>query len=384
MILEIILILLFVCLLYSFEIFKHYSITKIISAFLGIIIFYLLLFNVTYNHDWNQYTSIYNGYIKSKDLLFGLLSNLFSNLGYKYVYLYRFHIFCIGLGLIYFISRFSFSYVFSVLSIYLLFQVVPLSNQIRYFLAFSFFLISVYSLICKQNKLGFIFGLILAVASHMGILLMYPFLYFYYKIDTKKYLGKIILCSIIITIIVLVFYSFALVLFPRFSFYLGKKEISSFVGGLFNNFIWLFWYVFIIIRHRKLVNTEAVMIGNNGKELKIEHDVKYNFLYKLSIYGGIFYPISFFIQILCNRFITPSIIVWAIYLMYSLKYENDFFEHIRLITKFLLVVIFTFVYMYILPGFLGIENNKALFEIFRSNKDIVSFFTFFTWLNNLL
>ena len=384
MILEIILILLFVCLLYSFEIFKNYSITKIISTFLGIFIFYFLLFNVTYNHDWNQYTSIYNDYLRSKDLLFGLLSSLFSSLGYEYVYLYRFHIFCIGFGLIYFISRFSFFYVFSAISIYLLFQIVPLCNQIRYFLAFSFFLISVYNLICKQNKLGFILGLILAIASHIGIFLMYPFLYFYYKIDTNKYLKKIILCSIIITIIVLFVYNFAMALFPRFSFYLGKKEISSFVGGLFNNFIWLFWYAFIFIRHRKLVNTEAVMIESNGEELKIENDVKYNFLYKLSLYGGIFYPVSFFLQILCHRFITASIIVWVIYLMYSLKYENDFFKHIRLITNFLFVVIFTFVYMYILPGILGIENNKALFEIFKSNKDIVSISTFFTWLNNLL
>ena len=154
---------------------------------------------------------MFDGYLQSNDILFNIVADFFSSRGFEYEAVYQLHIVVMMLGFVYFISKFSFSYIFPVIFIYLLFQYIPLSNQIRYFVAFSFFLIASYMYIVEKNMLVFCFFLVLSLLSHIGILLMYPFLLMR-KIDSTVFLRKCLSYSLIIAILFFVIYRVGVIL----------------------------------------------------------------------------------------------------------------------------------------------------------------------------
>ncbi|PXY41989.1 hypothetical protein DMB65_05330 [Flavobacterium cheongpyeongense] len=350
---------LYVIFIYWFEIFQYLLINKLASLCLGGIIFYLLLYNVTYNSDWDMYDAIYMGHTESSDFLFNFISKIFSEKGYDYSSVYKLHIFLIGVGFIYFASRNSFSNVFGIITTYLIFQIVPVSNQIRYYVAFSFFLIAIYNLIVLKNKLVFfVFG-VLALISHSAIILMSPFIYFYYT-NNEKYIPKLILSSLILAS-AFYFISFVGFIFSfHFGSYFQKDLVSSFSGGLFNNFIWLFWFLFVYKINKRLLKSNS---------LKIECDVKYQFLYKISLYSIVFFPVSLLIQVLAHRYIIASLIFWLLFYYYSLNFEESLSNRLLSMLVFIVLILVTFFYMYILPTFLlGSSATEAVFQLFLSNK----------------
>lgn len=305
----------FILLIYTFETFKGNVLIKVLSLLLGITIFYVLLYNVTYNSDWDAYYNTYYKVIERSDLLFNLISDIYLGWGYDYSSVYKLHVFLIGIGFFYFISRFSYSGIFGVISIYLLFQLIPVSNQIRYYVAFPLFLIAVYNLIVKQNKFNFVLFGILSVTSHLGILLMYPFIYFYYKNNSKQYFIKLLLYGLVFAAFTYIVYTGFLLYITHFHFssYFDQSLLSSFAGGLYNSTIWMLWLIFIFIKNKKIAATHSE---------EIETDAKYQFLYKLSLYSVIFYPASLIIQILCHRYMMASLVVWILYIFYSMKYDS--------------------------------------------------------------
>ncbi len=350
---------LYLAFIYSFELFKDYFFSKLTSLLLGIFIFYALLYNVTYNSDWNMYNAIFMGHTQSNDFLFNFISGTFSDKGYDYSSVYKLHIFLIGVGVIYFVSRNSYSNVFGIITTYLLFQIVPVSNQIRYYVAFFFFLIAVYNLIVSRNKGLFIVFAFLSVLSHSAIFLMYPFLYFYYYTSNENYIRKLIVYSFILAGF-FYFISFVGFIFSfHFGSYFEEGFLSSISGGLLNNFIWLFWLFFIYRINKRLMATNSELL---------ESDVKYQFLYKLSLYCLLFFPVSILLQVLAHRYIAASLIVWLVFYYYSLNYEESLRNRLLSISLFLLLIAATFFYMYFLPTYLlGISTTEAVFELFLSN-----------------
>lgn len=360
MILFIGLAVLYLAFIYCFEIFQDYSFSKITSLLLGGFVFYLLLYNVTYNSDWNMYDSIFMGHTQSNDFLFNLISSTFSDKGYDYSSVYKLHIFMIGFGIIYFVSRDSYSNVFGIITTYLLFQIVPVSNQIRYYVAFSFFLLAVYNLIVSRNRGLFIVFAFLSVLSHSTIFLMYPFLYFYYYTYNENYIRKLIVNSFVLA----GFFYFISFLGFIFSFHFGsyfeESFLSSISGGLLNNFIWLFWFFFIYKINKRLMETHSS---------ELESDVRYQFFYKLSLYSILFFPVSIMLQVLAHRYIAASLIVWLTFYYYSLNYEKSLKDRLLSISFFVVLIFATFFYIYVLPSILlGISTTEAVFELFLSNK----------------
>lgn len=359
MVLFISIIIFFLVFFFSFEIFQNYSINKIISLLLGGFVFYALLYNVTYNSDWDMYDAIFMGHTQSNDFLFNFISGLFSDKGYDYSSVYKLHIFLIGIGFFYFASRNNYSNVFGIVTIYLLFQIVPVSNQIRYFLAFSFFLIATYNLIVSKNRIIFFTFCFLSLISHSAILLMYLFIYFYYTSD-ETYIQKLILYSIILAGFFYFIYFVGFIFSFHFGSYFEDDFLSSFSGGLFNNLIWVIWFFFIFKINKRLKE-------NNSNLL--ESDIKYQFLYKLSLYSILFLPVSIFLQVLAHRYIAASIIVWLTFFYYSLNYKDSLKMRLKSIFFFIMLIGITFFHMYILPSFLiGTPATEAVFELFLSNE----------------
>lgn len=357
---------LYVFFIYWFELFHYFPMNKMASLCLGGFVFYLLLYNVTYNSDWEMYDAIFMGYTESNDFLFNFISQTFSDRGYDYSSVYKLHILLIGIGFIYFASRNSYANVFGIITTYLLFQLIPVSNQIRYYAAFSFFLIGIYNLIVKKNRILFFLFIALSFLSHSAISLMFPFIYFYYFVDTNGYVRKLILYSLILAGI---FYFISFVGFI-FSFHFGSyfegDLVSSFSGGLVNNFIWVFWYLFVFLINKRLENANPDLIAA---------DVKYQFLYKISLYSILFFPVSLIIQVLAHRFIQASLIFWLLFFYYSLNFEASSKARMVTILVFIILILVTFLYMYILPTYLlGNSATEVVFQLFLSNK---------TFFNNL-
>ena len=344
---------------------RNYSINKNnynILSYLIIISYNILVnftYNVTYNSDWDMYDAIFMGHTQSNDFLFNFISETFSAKGYDYSSVYKLHIFLIGVGFIYFASRNSYSNVFGIVTTYLLFQIVPVSNQIRYYVAFSFFLIAVYNLIVSRNRGLFIVFAFLSVLSHSAIFLMYPFLYFYYYTYNENYIRKLIVYSFVLAGF-FYFISFVGFIFSfHFGSYFEEGFLSSISGGLLNNFIWLFWFFFIYKINKRLMETHSS---------ELESDVKYQFFYKLSLYSILFFPVSILLQVLAHRYIAASLIVWLTFYYYALNYEESLRNRLLSLSLFLLLISATFFYMYFLPVYLlGISTTEAVFELFLSN-----------------
>lgn len=350
---------------FIFEALKKFIVGKLISLIFGIFIFYLLLFNVTYNSDWDGYYLIYKKILSTTDILFNVIADIAISQKLDYAIVYKIHIFIMGLGFIYFVSRFSTAAIFSVITFYILFQFVPLSNQIRYYVSFSLFLIAAYSLIVRKNKLVFIILSALSLSSHLSILLMFPFIYFYYRFKDEYYLPKLLLFSLVFGLLAYVAYSIFLIFSNHFAFYFEQSNLSSIAGGIFISLIWILWMLYIIRRNNSL------LITNNAS---IKDDVKYQFLYKFSLYSIIFAPAGVIIQILCHRYIMALIIVWITFILYSTVYEFSLIRRLKVLLQFSGLVIITFFYQYFLPVYLlGNSSTKLIVEILQSNVYFYSF-----------
>ena len=359
----------FILLIFIFEVFKKNVLIKALSLGLATFVFYALLYNVTFNSDWDAYYNKYYEIAENSDLLFNIISSFYQAGGYDYSSVYQFHIILIGIGFFYFASRFSYSGIFSIICIYLFFQLIPVSNQIRYYVAFAFFLISVYNLIVRKNKISFGIFAILSLTSHLGILLMYPFLYVYYQISNKQYFQQLIVYSLIFAAFIYLVFSAFLIYINTFHFssYFDQSWLSSFSGGLYNSTIWLIWIIYIYIRDKKISVSQST---------EMEADVKYQFLYKLSLYSVIFYPASLVLQILCHRYMMGSLIVWVTFMVYSMKFEDSLLKRLGSISLFLGLITLTFFYHFILPRFLFGKSEivELLIELFYSNTFFYNFF----------
>ncbi len=325
-----------------------------------------LLFGVTDNNDWGTYTYIFEGEIESNDFLFSVLSKYLFAKGYDFLFLYQIHIVIMAVFFVYFASRFGKSSTFIIICIYSILQFVPLSNQIRFFVAYSFFLFATYELMVGKNKILFAVFALMSFMSHFGILLMFPFILAFYKYGIANYIKRVMLWGIYFTIIVFVSYNIIITLLPQYIYYFSPEMTSTFLGGVFNNLIWILWFLLILRTHSKIMRESPN---------EINEDLKYNYLFKLSLYSIIFLPISFYLQIFSHRYIASAIIVWVAYLIYVNNYKATFYERIKSFSILIILFSVTFIYIYILPEYvIGISGYDTALETISSNSLFSIFF----------
>lgn len=361
----VVLALLFVALVFTLEFSKRFALAKVISLILGSAVFYIVLYNVSSNTDWQGYEFMFDGELEGTDVLFNTMVVYAKAVGLKYDFIYKTHIVLMGIGFMYFITRFSWAMIFAVISTYLLFQIVPVSNQIRYYLAFSCTLIALYSYVVDKNTFNFILFAIISVLSHTGILLIYPFLLIYQRVNSSQYFTIMFLASLVFGAFVFVFYNVSLVVFARFAAYFAEDGVSTFFGGLFNNGIWIVWSMYLVWMNRRF---------SRENDDVVQLDDKYQFLYKLSMYPVLFYPISFYIQITSHRYIIASLLVWLIFIFYTLRYEPTVSRQVWAMLRFVALVLVSFYYFYELPAYLlPKQDTNPLLEIVLSNPSLLYF-----------
>lgn len=302
-----------------------------VGNILGFFFFCVILLPVEYNADWDIYQILFDNPQISFDITFSFLAKFFKTYNLSYRYLYITHVLLISL----LFSLYSYSIKvtngFFILLTYIILMYISLTNQIRYYLAFPLFLISTYYLIIAKDKIKFFITLLLAISSHIVIVLMIPFYFLFFKVKIK-YFSKLVFAISIFSL--LVAFSFENVINLSFrenlNSYLTEDRRSSFLGGLFNLIPIIFYYIVINIRHKKLIKNYP----------EITNDLNYVYLYKLSVYPFIFLLLSIYLQIFANRFIQPMIIVWLFYFFYTTEYtqknklNNSFLIFLFIIVNF--------------------------------------------------
>ncbi len=318
--------------------------------YLKIISFIILWFvfgTIKYNDDWIAYETLFTegtSYREGFDFLFMYLVSKFNQLNLEYEVLYQLHIVLISIFYISFFGKFVGKKLLYVIFPLILIYFVPLSCQIRYYLAFSIAINSFYYLYKgRLVKAGVFF--LFAFLSHSGILFLgVCFAFFVYL---KKYIK--INTSLIVTMSLLVYIFYALIASiliaqsARFSDYSDQQ--SSLLGGVYVVSMILIFYIKIFLATR-YIKKHKIVINDDCK-----------FLLLLSIASVIFLLPGMEIHILYHRYIGILIPIW-ICLFISLK-ANSYVTSLSYFF-FIAIVFLQLLYQYVLPTFIMGDNETIV------------------------
>lgn len=282
---------------------------QIIQSIVAILIFAIAFWGIHYTSDWDTYRHYFNNPEDSRDYFFGLLAEYFKGQNYSFEMLYRFYISLIAFSYVYLFNKIKTNPIGLVLII-LIFNYVAVGNQIRFYLAFPLCLLAFYEFIRKKYILTVLF-LTISVLNHKSTIILFSVLLgfniFAYKLKTYKQIILIIVLNIIIYILLNYISSFD----EKYFAYNTAYKLSSFLGGLFNIFPYLYpiYIIFQINKHIKKVHSD----GNH---------IVYKFLYVCSIAPTVFLLSGLFVQVLANRFIMTFLPFWIGYFIYVGKSQR--------------------------------------------------------------
>ena len=305
------------------------------------------MYQYFYENDWDTI-----------DPMFIILGKIMNAYHYDYFAFYKLHIIIYTAAYFFFITRFTQNYFYVFLVFFVLYY-VPYVNQIRYYLGFPFYLISIYYFLKNRNLVLFIIFTILALLSHSAIILLYGFIPLYYFFSTKRYFQIILALSGFSFIVVMILFQMGIVQeIEHFGEYFSKGMTSTFAGGVFTAipyFIYIF-YLYIIDFFYKKKNSDYL------------EDKTYSFLSKWSYFTIIFIPASFFVNVLGQRYVFPFVIVWIIFFLFMIKNETPRKKFFHLLS-FSGVNLFVAFLIYILPHSIFGESFYED-ELLRSLKSI--------------
>ena len=274
--------------------------------FFSIFACYLLFDGISYTDDFSAYEADYNNGsdLGNNDYGFFLLISLCHLLGMDFGQFHNLSIF-IGLALIaLFLYYLKINVLIGMLFIVIL-NYVQMANQLRYFIAFPLFLLSVYCVhILEKRKLGVLLC-VMAFLFHngiLGVMTFYPIYYFIQirRLDRKK----------IITLYVLMGF-FTLIVFANLSSYMVNmddkyesyttSEMAS-ISGI--GYMLLFSFI-------NIASSYLVQQNNNIKDNR-----ENMLLFSLSMFPLIFFIATFSgMQIIVARYVNVFFIVWVVVLL---------------------------------------------------------------------
>lgn len=343
-----------------FQFVEGKKINIILIFIFSLFVFYFFTYGVTDTADWSGYMYKFEDSEIKTDLIFRYLSLAALALGYSFVAVYQLHLIIFGFLFAFFVSRFT-KNIFLVLIFYLAINYVPLVNQIRYYLALSFFLSSMYFMFCSKRRTLSIVFLVFSVLSHSSMLMLclFPILS---KFSTpSNYLKRVVYASFGLFSLV---FSFIMIgisnLLNHYEEYFSQAWVSSIFGGFFNIFPYVVFLFFLDRRQRKAIEEYP----------DLQEDKLYLLLYKLSYFTIIFIPSSLYIQVLGHRYVHAFLIVWICLYLYTLNLEKLFKPYFYGLLELFLLLGFLIIYIYILTPILSGEGDSYHLEFVRSYNSI--------------
>ncbi|RST27497.1 EpsG family protein [Chryseobacterium lacus] len=293
------------------------------------------MFKWFYENDWTKV-----------DPMFIFLSRIMNSFGYDYYAFYQLHVIIYTFAYYYFISRFT-NNIFYVFLPFIILYYVPYVNQIRYYLAFPFFLLSIHYILHKKNLTLAVLCALFALLSHIGIILLYGFIPLYHFMSTKKFFKTVFVLSGVAFIVMMILFQLGIAQqIEHFGNYFNEEMTSSVAGGMFNALPYFIYIIYLWMIDKKYRNENP----------DFNEDKIYTLLSKLTFFTIIFIPASFFVQILGHRYVFPFIIIWMIFYLYLMRNKAT---KRKLINFFLMGVVHISVgiCIYILPELLLGESN---------------------------
>jgi len=344
--------------------FLEISKSKVFSYFFGLlllaVVFYFSL-GVTENSDNFMFKYFYENDWEKIDPMFILLMKVMNAYHFDYYAFYQVHLIIYTLSYYFFISRYT-KNVFYVFLVFFVLYYVPYVNQIRYYLAFPFFLLSIHYFIQKRNLVLFVIFTALAFTSHSAILILYGFIPMYYFISSKSFFKYLFIFSGVLFMVVFALFQMGIVQeIEHFGEYFDKGMTSSVAGGIFNAIPYMIYifYLWIIDKNYRKKNPDFAQ------------DKTYSFLSKFTFFSIIFIPAAFFVQILGNRYVFPFLIVWLIFYLYTIREEPAKRKFFSLFIAGL-IHLFVGTLIYVIPHFIFGESfyEEELIKAMHSIKYI--------------
>ena len=326
-----------------------------IRYLISFVILFITVGMISYTHDWDSYEYMFNNDIKFIEFTFYYASYLIKMYGGDFRVLHIIFTSITSILFINFISKFT-NKTLTVILLFIPSIFVFYSTQIRFYLALSLFLNSIYFYKVKKNYLVVIVLYMLALLSHYSSLLFLPF-YFLLNINIRYFtIKKIIYYAILLFIFFFIIINMELPRELNTDYFIGSFE-SSFIGSLYNftPYIFSFFFFLHVYKNNQVINLFL-------------QDSKLSFLYKMSLLPYIYLPIAFLFQIIGRRFI----FIVLLYQILSIIYINKNIKStvlIRLKNIFWFFILFHLIYIYFAPYlFMNISNRiDDLILLFSSN-----------------
>lgn len=333
---------------------SHFFINQLQNLFNKKIVYYLwgfiflLLFlyfttKITYTADYEMYSNFYDWNYDDTDFLFRNLITFYQKNNWGFQALFATHVVAITVLFYLFITKLN-ANVFYVLSIFISLIFVPYINQIRYFLAFPFFLLASYYLFYSRNLFLFFFFALLSALSHSGVIVLYSYFLFYIFVPEKfrSIILKLSAAVLFLASYLIVNTSFY-IYFDHFGEYLRNQNQSTILGGIFNILPTLAVVIPLFLLDKKYT-------GNRS-------DKTYLFLRRTSFFTVTFIPASIFMQIIAQRYVFPFLVVWIMFFLFLIKDKKTSIRNRYIIFSYLLLI---FV-LYLQYGFGDIFFGKSFY-----------------------
>ena len=317
---------------------------------LPLLLAFLCFKGITYTDDFEGYAYTYNGE-RSSDIAYAMLESFGKYLKLDFESFYAIPIF---VQLLLYTIAFRLYKVNAFVSFFavLVMNYVAMANQLRYFIAFPLFLISVYYWCYERKRVLSVLLALLSVLFHSGtiaLLIFFP-LYEYIKrnkLSSRKILALYLFCGIIILLLFTTLGQFMFKVDEKYSYY-TNKEGASLMGVLF---IVFFASVCLFLLYNVFPKKNSLWKNN----------MDYPFLFSLSFFPVIFIIATFSrYQIISSRYVDPFFTVWIITLL-SLKKDEQLKRPKLFIGSFIIV---SFILCYLLPILVfGYNENSGLFKL---------------------
>lgn len=319
---------------------------KLVYYSCGFIFLSLFLYfttKITYTADYDMYSNFYDWNYDETDFLFRNLITFYHQRNWGFQALFATHVVAITLLFYLFIVKLN-ANAFYVLSIFIALIFIPYINQIRYFLAFPFFLLASYYFFYSRNLFLFFFFAVVGALSHSGIIVLYSYFLFYFFVP-EKFRSIILKLSAAVLFLTsyLIFNTSFYIYFDHFGEYLRNENQSTILGGVFSILPTLAVIIPLFLLDKKYT-------GNRN-------DKTYLFLKRTSFFTVAFIPTSIFIQIVGQRYVFPFLVVWIIFFLFLIKDKKVSIKNRYIIFSYLLLV----VVLYLQYGFGDIFFGKSFY-----------------------
>ncbi len=357
------LLLLFLIITFLFQISNRDSVNKFIQIVIVLSIFFLFSLEIKMSADWDAYVLLFENKEAKVDPIFRYLSTIFKGFGYKFEQLYQFHIIIISLIFINFVRKVN-NNIFFVFGAYIILYFVPITNQIRYYLAFALFLNACYYLyVDKKIKLSIIL-FILSILSHSAISLLFLFLILNKASKKIGYVKLLMISSISLFVFSFFLQTIGIVdMLNKYGTYFSNEGTGSLLGGLFNIFPYITLLIVLYNNNKSIIKRKPYLIK----------DSIYILLYRLSMYSIVFIPISLYFQILSHRYVLPFTVVWLCLYLYPYQKSKNQVKVLQQMWLVFFVFFVLFFYNYFLSEFIFGEKSLYLIQFEQEFNSIPYF-----------